>query len=558
MATTRVSDDQILDGGVTRADLNVASAGSAVITKLIAGTGVSISSTGADAGTGDVTVNVNTSTLTVHDAGVVTNLTSDMFSVSGLQITVPTLDVGFYDNDSFQGPVRVVTVLGSTLLVPDNSVSYVYASWNSGSPTFGITTNVALITESSVVPINTLIASNGFVHLSHWNNVANGLANKLHRRFVKTNRYALESGLELSVTSGVARIAPGVVWRGVRQFNLNDVYSDGRSGNQWFFAYKAAGSWQIQANAPAFNYTQYQDANDLVALQNLNRFNINWIFRGVEDHEHGYRVLSGSYKTYQDALAETSIPTLPSILSTHATLAGRIICELDNPVPVSVETYRPATFTGAVINDHNSLGGLQGGSAGQEYHSTQLEHDFLSHITANRVGRDDVNTTVTGHAIVAKILAGTNVSISSSGVDAGTGDVTISAAAGGFGAIKFTAPGTLTTSNGVTTKVTFTTQNHLVGNIGTFASSRFTAGAAGVYRFFSQVSTSGGNSSIKMYAYVNGVQYEQMGNSASDTFVAGITDIQLAANDYVEIWVNINNNRTILATGSYFCISRIY
>lgn len=39
--------------------LNTATSGSAVVTKIIAGTGVTLSSTGADAGTGDVTVNAS-------------------------------------------------------------------------------------------------------------------------------------------------------------------------------------------------------------------------------------------------------------------------------------------------------------------------------------------------------------------------------------------------------------------------------------------------------------------------------------------------------------------
>lgn len=57
MARTEVRSSQIKDQGVTRDDLNTTTAGKAVVTKVIAGSGVSISSTGVDTGTGDVTVN---------------------------------------------------------------------------------------------------------------------------------------------------------------------------------------------------------------------------------------------------------------------------------------------------------------------------------------------------------------------------------------------------------------------------------------------------------------------------------------------------------------------
>jgi len=59
MARTQVGTAQILDTGVTRADLNVATSGSAVIAKVIQGTGITISATGADAGTGDATINAS-------------------------------------------------------------------------------------------------------------------------------------------------------------------------------------------------------------------------------------------------------------------------------------------------------------------------------------------------------------------------------------------------------------------------------------------------------------------------------------------------------------------
>jgi hypothetical protein len=57
MAQTQVRGTQVLDGSVQRSDLDVATAGQAVIRKVIAGSNVTITSTGADAGTGDVTIN---------------------------------------------------------------------------------------------------------------------------------------------------------------------------------------------------------------------------------------------------------------------------------------------------------------------------------------------------------------------------------------------------------------------------------------------------------------------------------------------------------------------
>lgn len=56
MATTTVTGEQIKDNTVGRDDLIIATAGKAVVRKLVAGTNISLTSTGADAGTGDVTI----------------------------------------------------------------------------------------------------------------------------------------------------------------------------------------------------------------------------------------------------------------------------------------------------------------------------------------------------------------------------------------------------------------------------------------------------------------------------------------------------------------------
>lgn len=64
MARTQLTGNQTLDGTIQRADLDAVTAGSAVIKKIIAGTGVTITSTGVDAGTGDVTISAAAGGLT--------------------------------------------------------------------------------------------------------------------------------------------------------------------------------------------------------------------------------------------------------------------------------------------------------------------------------------------------------------------------------------------------------------------------------------------------------------------------------------------------------------
>jgi hypothetical protein len=56
MPATTIRGVQILNGSVQRADMNTATSGQAVVTKIVQGSNITISSSGIDPGTGDVTV----------------------------------------------------------------------------------------------------------------------------------------------------------------------------------------------------------------------------------------------------------------------------------------------------------------------------------------------------------------------------------------------------------------------------------------------------------------------------------------------------------------------
>lgn len=99
MAKTEVRSEQLKDGSVGRDDLNAADTGKAVVRKIIAGTALTLGSTGPDAGTGDVTVNLPTTATPqlaklglgqAADSSAVMAATGQYFSTR--QTTTTTLD----------------------------------------------------------------------------------------------------------------------------------------------------------------------------------------------------------------------------------------------------------------------------------------------------------------------------------------------------------------------------------------------------------------------------------------------------------------------------------
>jgi hypothetical protein len=83
-------------------------------------------------------------------------------------------------------------------------------------------------------------------------------------------------------------------------------------------------------------------------------------------------------------------------------------------------------------------------------------------ILNNTVQRQDLDTSTVGQALVTKIVQGTNVTLSSTGADSGTGDVTISVPGGGAGPAGLNAFNT--TSAGFTVPASGSTVNVTLGD----------------------------------------------------------------------------------------------
>lgn len=312
-------------------------------------------------------------------------------TATGLVLTVPTITVCMWPNDNFYGQPVVCTIQSTSLTATDNITNYLVAEYNNGNPRYNIVNVVDNINQSNMIPVNTMMASNGYLHLSHWDREADGLPNKLHRRFIKTQRYAHESGCTLGVSGTNIRIGEGIVWRGCRAFNLEACNSNSPPSTlMWLYSRSATagnGGW-VGNLVQSFNYTQYSSTTGLLPLPTNLTYNINWIFRGVEDHNHIYSVLSDTgYKDLPTAIAVTKLPSLPLEISSHAVLVGRIICVRNNPVPALIESAFDIQFSGSVLNTHNDLSGLQGGlGTTEQYHLTKQVFDNISGTYSTRDG----------------------------------------------------------------------------------------------------------------------------------------------------------------------------
>jgi hypothetical protein len=279
-------------------------------------------------------------------------------------IIVPTTTVNLRDNPNHLGDALPYVIASQTFNPPQQG-SYIVAKYNGGSPAYFSITDVEEITESDVAPICTIFKSGTEIHDIDWDGIASGMPNRLHQRFVKTERFSPEPlGLAISVNaSRQLFLSAGRVWYGAVRVVIAAFTSATDECELWY--HSSLGVWASTA-ITTYNNTQYDDGSQLVALAN-NKWAVNWCYRGVETAKHMIIVLANASYHTAAAANDSTEPPLPPIVAKHMILVGRILVEkgTTNAIVQSAFTQR---FAPGGASDHENLSGLLGALIGNHYH----------------------------------------------------------------------------------------------------------------------------------------------------------------------------------------------
>jgi len=297
----------------------------------------------------------------------------------GNVITLDACDVLIRSSADSSQPLTKVTVPSAALTITSGVLSYITAYNNGSTTSYSVVTSVAGINEENRIPIYTAFNEDGTIHLLDWDSLADGLPNKLHQRFVKTQRFSRESGFALSEygTRNLA-LTDGSVWNGAVRHEIcaKTSIDDGLQ-----FYYHSGGDW-TKTTATQYNNTQYDNGTDLVTASN-NKYIVNWIYITVDVNHCEFIQVTGNdeYLTIA-AASESQQPELPPLVQGLGFLVGRVIVEKGASTGI-VEGAFDAEFGFTPINDHNNLSGLDGGAANEYFHLTL--NDYNNRITRKRI-----------------------------------------------------------------------------------------------------------------------------------------------------------------------------
>lgn len=284
-------------------------------------------------------------------------------------VNIASANVTLHENGNNSGDIIEYVIPSITnLALTDGVVNYVVADYNSGTPIYKNVTDVNLINESNVLPIYTVYRSGLNIKYIDWDSLGEGLANKLHERFVKTERFKYESGLILS-ESGTRNIdiSAGKSWHGAVRTSHNAFASTTDQLVHW---YPVAGVWNSSLTTQ-FTNNQYNDGVDLQTLTSGFYTNVN-VYRTESNNENAGFVLGNSFKSLAEA-ENADLPDIPTNLTNLGIYVGRFIIKGNDVNSSSTISAFSSMVQGSAVTNHNNLGGLQGGSVNDYQHITSAE-----------------------------------------------------------------------------------------------------------------------------------------------------------------------------------------
>jgi hypothetical protein len=307
------------------------------------------------------------------DNGAITDGGSETIDVSAGQGLIRATDDDTSVLYSFDWPAA------SGLSIPTDSIRYVAVEYNIGSP------QVALYTDETynyrtAFPLGFVINEGGTLYINSTpHSIGRGVGRLLRRNYEVDGRSRANQigGLQLgeSGTRNVV-VTSGVTWlRGLREVFASFDTSSAGSFDRYYQDNPTG--WKIEPGETQFPNTTYDDGSGTLQTLTNNRFGVYWFYLGPAG---GIAMIygRGNYINVAQAQTEGAPAEVPLRLQTGSLLLGRIIIEKDASSASLIESAFTTLFTPSLVQQHNNLAGLQGGTAGEFFHLTNAQQLLLT------------------------------------------------------------------------------------------------------------------------------------------------------------------------------------
>jgi hypothetical protein len=267
------------------------------------------------------------------------------------------------------------------LALTDNSINYIYASYNSGSPVILATTDFNEFNCLDKCIIWRLSRAGTDIHII--NAAANNVDSnrKYRRKSFDTENIIVVRGTALTADEGTRHfsVSAGRFW-----FILSSLETPAydTSGTDTFSIYHGSGTtWAETTGQTQISNTTYNDGTTTPATLGVGKSTANYVFISLDEgNAHIAVVAGGEHKNPEEALAAPIPAILPPELGAVGVYIATIVieqgaAELHDPILI----HGGSTTQGIAQTSHNALPGKQGGDDVENdfYHLPEQEHNDL-------------------------------------------------------------------------------------------------------------------------------------------------------------------------------------
>lgn len=309
--------------------------------------------------------------------GEVTALDSDTVRINGGTAIVRVAD----DNVS---ELRLLDFASQDFNVTDIQTTHFYAlDYNGGSPIM-VEASVDAWDRDTEIPLGSAFRLDGALNVTpNPYRVGDVITNLIQRldAVSPVQRDNTVGGLALGVAGARnVTVSAGRLWARVSDFVTS---SKNSSTDTMFSAFFNGVNLTVTSGITQWDNLQFNNmgTGSLVTLGNNKYANL-WFFMSFDGTKYGFGYGTNEYNTLGEASTEGIPAYFTQNFFNQAVLLGRFVFQKSAATPDIIDTAFASTFTPSAINDHNDLGGLQGGTVGEFYHLTSAQQADVAALSA--------------------------------------------------------------------------------------------------------------------------------------------------------------------------------
>lgn len=297
----------------------------------------------------------------------------------------------------------------------NNDTNYIYIDYNDGDPQVLATVDRTAIRTTDQFTIGRVYRSGTTLHILQSGIILYNLARLGHERLLAVRGFERASGGVISQADERYLVSTA----GVFYLGHNKITTVGKNtfvDDKFTAWYYNGAAWVPVPDQTQIDKLQYNNIAAGLAPLSANRYGVHWIYIDYDSHLHSVYG-QGDYKL--SAVEAATVPaSIPTILSTFAKLAAKVIVKQNADTLTSVVSAYEILFPVSSPSEHNDLGAIQGGLADDYYHLTNAQHTKAADFDASAVAAVEAAGLALASGKNIKLISALGVSHTWSGITA--------------------------------------------------------------------------------------------------------------------------------------------